>query len=46
MTNPIKVAVMGCGHIGLSAIHAVKLARDMTLVGAVELENCLCRAQQ
>jgi diaminopimelate dehydrogenase len=41
MDTPIKVAVMGCGHIGQSAVQAVTLAADMRLVGALEMpERC------
>ena len=36
MNAPIKVAVMGCGHIGSYASRAVLLAPDMELVGIVE----------
>lgn len=36
MENKIKVAVMGCGHIGSFACRAVQLAPDMELVGIVE----------
>ncbi len=43
MSNPIKVAVMGCGHIGASAIQAVQLAPDMDLIGIVELG---CRVEE
>jgi len=37
MSDPIKVAVMGCGHIGIYAARAAQLAADMHLIGAVEL---------
>lgn len=37
MSNPIRVAVIGYGHIGISAAQAVLLAPDMDLVGIVEL---------
>lgn len=41
MSAKIKVAVMGCGHIGKSAIQAVQLAPDMELVGALDVpERC------
>ncbi|HZW04960.1 MAG TPA: diaminopimelate dehydrogenase [Anaerolineaceae bacterium] len=41
MNAKIKVAVMGCGHIGQSAIQAVQLAPDMELVGALDVpERC------
>lgn len=36
MNTPIKVAVLGCGHIGSFASRAVQLAPDMELVGIVE----------
>lgn len=36
MNAPIKVAVLGCGHIGSFASRAVQLAPDMELVGIVE----------
>ena len=36
MNAPIKVAVLGCGHIGSYASRAVQLAPDMELVGIVE----------
>ena len=36
MGNPIKVAVMGCGHIGSYVSRAVLLAPDMKLVGIIE----------
>lgn len=41
MEHKIKVAVMGCGHIGSFAVRAVRLASDMELLGVVELGNCL-----
>lgn len=37
MTEKIKVAVMGFGHIGKMAVEAVKLAPDMTLLGVIDL---------
>lgn len=41
MTQPLKVAVMGYGHIGQYAAQGVKRAPDMTLAGIVELETRL-----
>lgn len=41
MEKKIKVAVMGCGHIGSYAVRAARMAADMELLGVVELENCL-----
>lgn len=37
MSNPIKVAVMGYGHIGSFAAKAVELAPDMSLSGIIDL---------
>jgi diaminopimelate dehydrogenase len=42
----IKVAVMGCGHIGSYALRAVQLAPDMQLIGVIELEDCVCRIKE
>lgn len=46
MSEKIKVAVMGYGHIGSYSVKAVELARDMQLTGIVEvpqrLENVRC----
>jgi len=41
--NPIRVAVMGCGHIGSYAVKAVQLAPDMVLSGILELD---CRVDE
>jgi len=38
MLNPIRVAVVGCGHIGAPAVRAVQLAADMVLTGVVDLD--------
>lgn len=43
MEQKIKVAVMGCGHIGSYAVRAARMSADMELLGVVELENCLDR---
>lgn len=44
MTNdPIRVAVMGCGHIGSYAVKAVLMAPDMILSGILELD---CRLEE
>lgn len=47
MENKIKVAVMGCGHIGSYACRAVQLAADMELVGIIEngckIEDVRCQ---
>jgi diaminopimelate dehydrogenase len=37
----IKVAVMGCGNIGLYAVKAIEIAEDMQPVGIVERDQCL-----
>ncbi|NTV35679.1 MAG: diaminopimelate dehydrogenase [Anaerolineaceae bacterium] len=37
MKDKIKVAVMGCGHIGKMAVNAIQLAPDMLFAGVVEL---------
>ena len=37
----IKVAVMGCGNIGMYAIKALQIAEDMLPVGAIDREQCL-----
>lgn len=39
MNNKIKVAVMGCGHIGSFVCRAVQIAADMDLVGIVETKK-------
>lgn len=41
----IKIAVMGCGHIGTFACRAAQLAPDMQFLGAVELEARIPDAQ-
>ena len=41
MSNPIKVAVMGYGHIGSCAVEAVRHARDMQLAGIIDLPSRL-----
>ena len=41
MSDHIKAAVMGCGHIGSFAAEAVLLASDMELVGVVDLCEAL-----
>lgn len=41
--HSIRVAVMGCGHIGSYAVKAVQLAPDMTLCGILELD---CRVEE
>lgn len=38
MNHKINVAVLGCGHIGTSAVRAVQLAPDMNLAGIIELD--------
>jgi diaminopimelate dehydrogenase len=38
-TARIKVAIMGCGHIGSFAVRAVQLAPDMVLTGIIELKD-------
>jgi diaminopimelate dehydrogenase len=37
----IKVAVMGCGNIGMYAIKALQIAEDLQPVGAIDREQCL-----
>jgi len=37
MNSKIKIAVMGCGHIGQYACKAVEIAPDMELVGIIEM---------
>lgn len=41
MSNKIKVAVMGYGHIGSFAVKAVQLAKDMQLTGIIDLPQRL-----
>ncbi len=36
MKNKIKVAVLGCGHIGTYAVQGVQLAEDMQLAGIID----------
>lgn len=43
VNNPIRVAVMGCGHIGSFAVKAVQMAPDMILSGILELD---CRVDE
>lgn len=38
MEKKIKVAVMGCGHIGTYAVEGLLLTEDMKLVGIIDLE--------
>ncbi len=42
-SNSIQAAVMGCGHIGSSAVQAVQLAADMNLCGIIEMD---CRVEE
>lgn len=42
----IKVAVMGCGHIGSYAVRATELSPDMRMVGVIELESCLGKVKE
>lgn len=44
--EPIKIAVLGFGHIGSYAARAVQLAPDMRLVGVIELEDRLALVQK
>lgn len=39
MNKKIKIAVMGCGHIGSYAVQGIQLAEDMQLSGVIELWN-------
>lgn len=42
-----RIAVVGCGNVGASAVHAVQHAPDMELVGIVEREEvCQCQASK
>jgi len=38
MKNKIKVAVLGCGHIGSYAVQGIKLTEDMHLAGIIDRE--------
>jgi diaminopimelate dehydrogenase len=41
MSEKIKVAVMGYGHLGVCAVQAIQLAPDMTLSGIIDLPEKL-----
>ncbi len=37
MSEEIKVAVMGCGHIGYNAVQGIKRTQGMRLIGVIDL---------